>query len=200
MKATFSVLILSLTFYTLNAQQVVEPVDFQKYLNLYTPPLTEDSARAIGEMQFQEVREKTLNRVLPTTPMYREDGSTTDLSTLTQNSCMVNFVKTHCSWGQMEAEEFLPYCLKTRDIKVICVIVRDSLDDKDNSDLLKLQSSLGSHYEEVYIMEDSVALRINVRASPTRYYFDDKGVLYALHPGVNPKKERLCEEIDRNMN
>jgi hypothetical protein len=100
----------------------------------------------------------------------------------------------------MESEEFIPYCLESRDIKVITVIVRDSNDVKDNSSIIKLQEALNEHYDQLYIMEEAMAKKINATASPTRFYFNGSGVIFFLQRGVPGDKESLCEEMDRNWN
>ncbi|MBI2279965.1 MAG: hypothetical protein HYU68_04670 [Bacteroidetes bacterium] len=180
-------------------EDVIIPIDYTLYKKEFVPGLTQKKANEISARQDNEIRTKSIGKKLPEISVIDTLGSSVLLKKLVIQKTLIAIANAHCGFGLESLTNDLPKALAKikeadKDLHVIILYERTAEDDDDSTRFNRNLSEIKELYPNVYIIDEIDSKKINVYGSPTRYYFNDKGILMEIKNGLSTV-ERLFDEI-----
>ena len=185
-------------------EEVIIPIDYRMYEKEFVPGLTQKKANEIGARQDDEIRTKSIGKKLPDIIVKDTLGNPVLLKNLVTQKTLIAIANAHCGFGLESLTNDLPKALAKiketgKDFHLIILFERTAEDDEDSTRFNRNLIEIKELYTNIYIIDENDSKKINVYGSPTRYYFNEKGILKEIKNGLSTV-ERLYDEITTVFN
>ncbi len=172
------------------------PVDYAAYYKGITHP-TEDESRAISQRITEDLQHNTLGKRMPSIKVKDWNGKSIRLNKLMKEGSILIFSTYDGSYGAEEVEKVLPGMLRDlegemEDIRVIC-LVEDNADNKKKVE--EYVWKLTTEYSNVYLIDPKDAARINLAATPTKFYVNNEGIVVHLSVGYFAEEQYREQDL-----
>ena len=156
------------------AHNYIIPVDYEKYYKDITS-LTEKEGRELSQRIYMDWYNNTLGREIPDIKVKDLEGKTIKLKKWHKRETILVFTDTHCGFGMEEVDKELPMTISNiKDelvgIDILCLI--EDAEDSAPGEALNYAKSLQGSYNNIFIIDQKDALRMNLTGSPTKFYID----------------------------
>lgn len=201
---SLTVLFLLISVLGFAQEEVIIPIDYRMYEKEFVPGLTQKKANEIGARQDDEIRTKSIGKKLPDIIVKDTLGNPVLLKNLVTQKTLIAIANAHCGFGLESLTNDLPKALAKiketgKDFYLIILFERTTEDDEDSTRFNRNLIEIKELYTNIYIIDENDSKKINVYGSPTRYYFNEKGILKEIKNGLSTV-ERLYDEITTVFN
>lgn len=177
------------------------PVDYEKYYEGVTS-LTEKESRALDSKIMMDWYNNTMGREIPDINVKDLDGKTVKLKKWLKRETILVFTDTHCGFGKEEVEKELPSTISNmkdelEGIDILCLI--EDAEDSEPNEALDYAKSLQGSYNNLFIIDQQDALRMNLTGSPTKFYIDKDQIVRQVHIGFAMDQEQREESIRQGI-
>ena len=161
------------------------PVDYEKYYEGISS-LTEKEGRALDSIITMDWYNNTMGREIPDINVKDLNGETVKIKNWLKRETILVFTDTHCGFGKEEVEkELLSTISNMKDelegIDILCLI--EDAEDSEPNEALDYAKSLQGSYNNLFIIDQQDALRMNLTGSPTKFYIDKDQIVRQVHIG-----------------
>lgn len=194
--------IVLVTFASCNrTSNYIIPVDYEKYYEGVTS-LTEKESRALDSKIMMDWYNNTMGREIPDINVKDLDGETVKLKNWLKRETILVFTDTHCGFGKEEVEKELPSTISNmkdelEGIDILCLI--EDAEDSEPNEALDYAKSLQGSYNNLFIIDQQDALRMNLTGSPTKFYIDKDQIVRQVHIGFAMNQEQREESIRQGI-
>ena len=194
--------IVLVTFASCNrTSNYIIPVDYEKYYEGVTS-LTEKESRALDSKIMMDWYNNTMGREIPDINVKDLDGETVKLKNWLKRETILVFTDTHCGFGKEEVEKELPSTISNmkdelEGIDILCLI--EDAEDSEPNEALDYAKSLQGSYNNIFIIDQKDALRMNLTGSPTKFYIDNDQIVRQVHIGFAMNQEQREESIRQGI-
>ena len=181
--------IVLVTFASCNrTSNYIIPVDYEKYYEGVTSH-TEKESRAL-DSEIPDINVKDLN------------GETVKIKNWLKRETILVFTDTHCGFGKEEVEKELPSTISNmkdelEGIDILCLI--EDAEDSEPNEALDYAKSLQGSYNNIFIIDQKDALRMNLTGSPTKFYIDNDQIVRQFHMGFAMNQDQREESIRQGI-
>lgn len=177
------------------------PVDYEKYYEGVTS-LTEKESRALDSKIMMDWYNNTMGREIPDINVKDLDGETVKIKNWLKRETILVFTDTHCGFGKEEVEKELPSTISNmkdelEGIDILCLI--EDAEDSEPNEALDYAKSLQGSYNNLFIIDQQDALRMNLTGSPTKFYIDKDQIVRQVHIGFAMNQEQREESIRQGI-
>ena len=177
------------------------PVDYEKYYEGVTS-LTEKESRALDSKIMMDWYNNTMGREIPDINVKDLNGETVKLKKWLKRETILVFTDTHCGFGKEEVEKELPSTISNmkdelEGIDILCLI--EDAEDSEPNEALDYAKSLQGSYNNLFIIDQQDALRMNLTGSPTKFYIDKDQIVRQVHIGFAMDQEQREESIRQGI-
>ena len=177
------------------------PVDYEKYYEGITS-LTEKEGQELGQRIYMDWYNNTMGKEIPDINVKDLEGETVKLKKWLKRETILVFTDTHCGFGAEEVEKELPMTISNikdelADIDILCLI--EDAEDSAPEEVLDYAKSLQSSYNNLFIIDQKDALRMNLTGSPTKFYIDKDQIVRQVHIGFAMNQEQREESIRQGI-
>lgn len=195
-----SIMLLNVFLFYCIAQDTIIPCDLSRYNKELKPGITQDKVMEITTKKMDEAKQNTQGKLIPSVFVQNADKKVIELRTLLKKHNILAITATHCSWGKTGLLEDLPKAIKRLEednikCNVICLLVRDTVDQLDTASFNSLLNQLMYVYPVTCIIKKTEADKLNFYASPTRYILDKRGLVSYYSLGVSSSEDGLFNEL-----
>ena len=194
--------IVLVTFASCNrTSNYIIPVDYEKYYEGGTS-LTEKESRALDSKIMMDWYNNTMGREIPDINVKDLNGETVKLKKWLKRETILVFTDTHCGFGKEEVEKELPSTISNmkdelEGIDILCLI--EDAEDSEPNEALDYAKSLQGSYNNLFIIDQQDALRMNLTGSPTKFYIDKDQIVRQVHIGFAMNQEQREESIRQGI-
>ena len=194
--------IVLVTFASCNrTSNYIIPVDYEKYYEGGTS-LTEKESRALDSKIMMDWYNNTMGREIPDINVKDLNGETVKLKNWLKRETILVFTDTHCGFGKEEVEKELPSTISNmadelEGIDILCLI--EDAEDSEPNEALDYAKSLQGSYNNLFIIDQQDALRMNLTGSPTKFYIDKDQIVRQVHIGFAMNQEQREESIRQGI-
>ena len=130
------------------------------------------------------------------------NGETVKLKKWLKRETILVFTDTHCGFGKEEVEKELPSTISNmkdelEGIDILCLI--EDAEDSEPNEALDYAKSLQGSYNNLFIIDQQDALRMNLTGSPTKFYIDKDQIVRQVHIGFAMDQEQREESIRQGI-
>ena len=177
------------------------PVDYEKYYEGITS-LTEKEGQELSQRIYMDWYNNTMGKEIPDLKVKDLDGKTVKLKKWLKRETILVFTDTHCGFGKEEVEKELPSTISNmkdelEGIDILCLI--EDAEDSEPNEALDYAKSLQGSYNNIFIIDQKDALRINLTGSPTKFYIDKDQVVRLFHMGFAMNQDQREESIRQGI-
>ena len=177
------------------------PVDYEKYYEGVTS-LTEKESRALDSKIMMDWYNNTMGREIPDINVKDLDGETVKIKNWLKRETILVFTDTHCGFGKEEVEKELPSTISNmkdelEGIDILCLI--EDAEDSEPNEALDYAKSLQGSYNNIFIIDQKDALRMNLTGSPTKFYIDNDQIVRQFHMGFAMNQDQREESIRQGI-
>ena len=177
------------------------PMDYEKYYEGVTS-LTEKEGRALDSIITMDWYNNTMGKEIPDINVKDLDGETVKLKKWLKRETILVFTDTHCGFGKEEVEKEFPSTISNmkdelEGIDILCLI--EDAEDSEPNEALDYAKSLQGSYNNIFIIDQKDALRMNLTGSPTKFYIDKDQVVRLFHMGFAMNQEQRKESIRQGI-
>ena len=187
------------------------PVDYEKYNDDVTSR-TEKEDQELTMKLYMDWYHNTVGKEIPDIRVKDIEGKTIRLKKWLKSETVLIFTDTYCGFGGEEVEQDFPNAINNmkdelEGIEILCLV--ELSEDSDMQKTVEYAKTLQDKYNNVFIIEQKVALRCNLAAAPTKFFidknqivrhiqmgftFDENGSEYGIRQGVMMmRKENISE-------
>ena len=194
--------IVLVTFASCNrTSNYIIPVDYEKYYEGVTS-LTEKEGRALDSIIMMDWYNNTMGREIPDINVKDLNGETVKLKNWLKRETILVFTDTHCGFGKEEVEKEFPSTISNmkdelEGIDILCLI--EDAEDSEPNEALDYAKSLQGSYNNIFIIDQKDALRMNLTGSPTKFYIDKDQVVRLFHMGFAMNQDQREESIRQGI-
>ena len=194
--------IVLVTFASCNrTSNYIIPVDYEKYYEGVTS-LTEKESRALNSKIMMDWYNNTMGREIPDINVKDLNGETVKIKNWLKRETILVFTDTHCGFGKEEVEKELPSTISNmkdelEGIDILCLI--EDAEDSEPNEALDYAKSLQGSYNNLFIIDQQDALRMNLTGSPTKFYIDKDQIVRQVHIGFAMNQEQREESIRQGI-
>lgn len=194
--------IVLVTFASCNrTSNYIIPVDYEKYYEGVTS-LTEKESRALDSKIMMDWYNNTMGREIPDINVKDLNGKTVKIKNWLKRETILVFTDTHCGFGKEEVEKELPSTISNmkdelEGIDILCLI--EDAEDSEPNEALDYAKSLQGSYNNIFIIDQKDALRMNLTGSPTKFYIDNDQIVRQVHIGFAMNQEQRKESIRQGI-
>lgn len=194
--------IVLVTFASCNrTSNYIIPVDYEKHYEGVTS-LTEKESRALDSKIMMDWYNNTMGREIPDINVKDLNGETVKLKNWLKRETILVFTDTHCGFGKEEVEKELPSTISNmadelEGIDILCLI--EDAEDSEPNEALDYAKSLQGSYNNLFIIDQQDALRMNLTGSPTKFYIDKDQIVRQVHIGFAMNQEQREESIRQGI-
>ena len=161
------------------------PVDYEKYYEGVTS-LTEKEGQELSQKIYMDWYNNTMGKEIPDIQVKDLDGNTIKLKKWLKRETILVFTDTHCGFGAEEVEKELPMTISSMKdelvgIDILCLI--EDAEDSAPGEALNYAKSLKDIYNNIFIIDQQDALRMNLTGSPSKFYIDKDQIVRQVHIG-----------------
>ena len=177
------------------------PVDYEKYYEGVTS-LTEKEGQELSQRIYMDWYNNTMGKEIPDLNVKDLDGKTVKLKKWLKRETILVFTDTHCGFGKEEVEKELPMTIgKIKDelvgIDILCLV--EDIEDSAPGEALNYAKSLKDIYNNIFIIDQQDALRMNLTGSPSKFYIDKDQIVRQVHIGFTMDQEQREESIRQGI-
>lgn len=177
------------------------PVDYEKYYEGITS-LTEKESRALDSIITMDWYNNTMGREIPDINVKDLNGETVKIKNWLKREAILVFTDTHCGFGKEEVEKELPSTISNmkdelEGIDILCLI--EDAEDSEPNEALDYAKSLQGSYNNLFIIDQQDALRMNLTGSPTKFYIDKDQIVRQVRIGFAMNQEQREESIRQGI-
>ena len=177
------------------------PVDYEKYYEGVTS-LTEKESRALDSKIMMDWYNNTMGREIPDINVKDLNGETVKLKNWLKRETILVFTDTHCGFGKEEVEKELPSTISNmkdelEGIDILCLI--EDAEDSEPNEAVDYAKSLQGSYNNIFIIDQKDALRMNLTGSPTKFYIDNDQIVRQFHMGFAMNQDQREESIRQGI-
>jgi hypothetical protein len=198
--ATF-LFVLSLFASCNRANNYIIQTDTEKFFS--QKALTQEQSMEIGQQILTENRNNTIGRRIPSIIISDLYGEKIDLRKVLNQETIMIAGTPFCGYGQEEVEKNFPKMLRnldadTVDFKVICLVITEN--GEPNTDEISFGTQLRSEYKNIYFIDNKEAVKINIWASPTKFFIDKNQFVVYYSMGYIIEEGYRRQEIENGIN
>lgn len=194
--------IVFVTFASCNrTSNYIIPVDYEKYYEGVTS-LTEKEGHALDSIITMDWYNNTMGREIPDINVKDLNGETVKLKKWLKRETILVFTDTHCGFGKEEIEKEFPNTIcnmedELEGIDILCLI--EDAEDSEPNEALDYAKSLQGSYNNIFIIDQKDALRMNLTGSPTKFYIDKDQIVRLFHMGFAMNQDQREESIRQGI-
>ena len=183
------------------AHNYIIPVDYEKYYEGVTS-LTEKEGQELSQRIYMDWYNNTMGKEIPDINVKDLDGKTVKLKKLLNRETILVFTDTHCGFGKEEVEKELPMTISNMKdelagIDILCFI--EDTEVSEPGEALDYAKSLQGSYNNIFIIDQQDALRMNLTGSPSKFYIDKDQIVRQVHIGFAMNQEQREESIRQGI-
>lgn len=177
------------------------PVDYEKYYEGVTS-LTEKESRELNRKIMMDWYNNTMGREIPDIQVKSLDGKSVKIKKWLKRETILVFTDTHCGFGAEEVEKELPMTIgNMKDelvgIDILCLV--EDAEDSAPGEALNYAKNLQGNYNNIFIIDQKDALRMNLTGSPSKFYIDKDQIVRQVHIGFAMNQEQREESIRQGI-
>ena len=177
------------------------PVDYEKYYEGITS-LTEKEGQKLGQRIYMDWYNNTMGKEIPDINVKDLEGETVKLKKWLNRETILVFTDTHCGFGEEEVEKELPMAISSMKdelvgIDILCLV--EDAEDSAPGEALNYAKSLQGSYNNLFIIDQKDALRMNLTGSPSNFYIDKDQIVRQVHIGFAMDQEQREESIRQGI-
>ena len=177
------------------------PVDYEKYYEGVTS-LTEKEGQELSQRIYMDWYNNTMGKEIPDIQVKDLDGNTIKLKKWLNRETILFFTDTHCGFGAEEVEKELPIAIDNMKdelvgIDILCLV--EDIEDSAPGEALNYAKSLKDIYNNIFIIDQQDALRMNLTGSPSKFYIDKDQIVRQVHIGFAMDQEQREESIRQGI-
>ena len=201
-RLAFVVVLVLVAFASCNrTHNYIIPVDYEKYYEGVTS-LTEKEDQELSQRMYMDWYHNTVGKEIPDIQVKDLDGNTIKLKKWFKRETILIFADPHCEFGEEEVEKEFPIAMRNmkdelKDIDILCLVV--VAEDSNEQETIDYAKSLQGEYNNLFIIDQTDALRTNLTGSPTKFFIDKDQVVRQVHIGFALNQERREEEIRQGI-
>lgn len=177
------------------------PVDYEKYYEGITS-LTEKEGQELSQRIYMDWYNNTMGKEIPDLNVKDLDGKTVKLKKWLKRETILVFTDTHCGFGKEEVEKELPMTIGNIKDELVGIDILCLVEDIENSapgEALNYAKSLKDIYNNIFIIDQQDALRMNLTGSPSKFYIDKDQIVRQVHIGFAMNVEQREESIRQGI-
>ena len=200
-RLAFVVVLVLVAFASCNrTHNYIIPVDYEKYYEGVTS-LTEKEDQELSQRIYMDWYHNTVGKEIPDIQVKDLDGNTIKLKKWFKRETILIFADPHCGFGEEEVEKEFPIALRNmkdelKDIDILCLV---EVEDSNEQETMNYAKSLQGEYNNLFIIDQTDALRTNLTGSPTKFFIDKDQVVRHVHIGFALNQEGREEEIRQGI-
>ena len=177
------------------------PVDYEKYYKDITS-LTEKEGQELSLRIYMDWYNNTTGREIPDIMVKDLEGKTVKLKKCLKRETILIFVDPHCGFGEEEVEKEFPTAMlnmkdELKDIDIFCLV--EVAEDSNEQETMNYAKSLQGEYNNLFIIDQTDALRTNLTGSPTKFFIDKDQIVRHVHIGFAMEQGSREEEIRQGV-
>ncbi len=177
------------------------PVDYEKYYEGVTS-LTEKESRELDRKIMMDWYNNTMGKEIPDIQVKSLDGKSVKIKKWLKRETILVFTDTHCGFGKEEVEKELPMTISNMKdelagIDILCLI--EDAEDSAPGEAFDYAKSLQGSYNNIFIIDQKDALRMNLTGSPTKFYIDKDQIVRQIHMGFAMNQEQREDSIRQGI-
>jgi hypothetical protein len=177
------------------------PVDYEKYYEGITS-LTEKEGQELSQRIYMDWYNNTMGKEIPDLKVKDLDGKTVKLKKWLKRETILVFTDTHCGFGKEEVEKELPMAISNMEdefagIDILCLV--EDAEISAPGEALNYAKSLQGSYNNIFIIDQQDALRMNLTGSPSKFYIDKDQIVRQAHIGFSMNQEQREESIRQGI-
>jgi len=185
---------------------IIEHVSFTEFFPDTITSMTVEESSQRGLAMRKKVLANTENRYIPNIQVQDLDSNAFVLTEILEKNTLLYKTDAYCGFGKgMLRDDLIPVfdsIFQNTPTDLIVLIAKTPADIKDPELFQELVAETSEYVEDIYIIKEADAIRINMESSPSRYYvrYDGKVVMAAY--GMPMKKEAvyyLMSEAKRRL-
>lgn len=165
--------------------------------------LTKNDLVGKSKKELDAIKAKWLNKVLTNTEgkyfpevNVRDPSSNKRIQLQVSKASTLIFLDAHCGWGSICLLEYLPNCMSTSpNLNTVIFLKSKEIDKQDPTSFNRRKKELMALYEQVWILEESVALEINAFGNPWFYLTTSTGKITSVITGCPESEDQLCKKL-----
>ena len=183
-RLAFVVVLVLVAFASCNrTHNYIIPVDYEKYYEGVTS-LTEKEDQELSQRIYMDWYHNTVGKEIPDIQVKDLDGNTIKLKKWFKRETILIFADPHCGFGEEEVEKEFPIALRNmkdelKDIDILCLV--EVAEDSNEQETMNYAKSLQGEYNNLFIIDQTDALRTNLTGSPTKFFIDKDQVVRHVH-------------------
>lgn len=200
-RLAFVVVLVLVAFASCNrTHNYIIPVDYEKYYEGVTS-LTEKEDQELSQRIYMDWYHNTVGKEIPDIQVKDLDGNTIKLKKWFKRETILIFADPHCGFGEEEVEKEFPIALRNmkdelKDIDILCLV---EVEDSNEQETMNYAKSLQGEYNNLFIIDQTDALRTNLTGSPTKFFIDKDQVVRHVHIGFALNQEGREEKIRQGI-
>ena len=177
------------------------PVDYEKYYKGVIS-LTEKESRELDRKIMMDWYNNTMGKEIPDIQVKSLDGKSVKFKKWLKRETILVFTDTHCGFGKEEAEKELPMTISNMKdelagIDILCLI--EDAEDSAPGEAFDYAKSLQGSYNNIFIIDQQDALRMNLTGSPSKFYIDKDQIVRQIHMGFAMNQEQREDSIRQGI-
>ena len=185
-RLTFVVVLVLVAFASCNrTHNYIIPVDYEKYYEGVTS-LTEKEDQELSQRIYMDWYHNTVGKEIPDIQVKDLDGNTIKLKKWFKRETILIFADPHCGFGEEEVEKEFPIALRNmkdelKDIDILCLV--EVAEDSNEQETMNYAKSLQGEYNNLFIIDQTDAMRTNLTGSPTKFFIDKEQIVRHIQMG-----------------
>jgi len=168
-------------------QETIAEVDFNQFRDQLRAAQSDPQIRQLDSLIFDRIEDSSLNRVMPQVWAEDQYGVKVNLALLIDRPSLMVITSPFAQWNSIDLARELPEVAKLieSDKRIICLLLKEPAPKgvEIPQDFYKVQiEQLSALFPNTYLIRKGEAQKLNIFTLPSRYYFDDKGVLQQISP------------------
>ena len=177
------------------------PVDYEKYYEGITS-LTEKEGQELSQRIYMDWYNNTIGKEIPDINVKNLEGETIKLKKWLNRETILVFTDTHCGFGKEEVEKEVPMTIGSIKDELVGIDILCLVEDAEISapgEALDYAKGLQGSYNNIFIIDQQDALRMNLTGSPSKFYIDKDQIVRQVHIGFAMNQEQREESIRQGI-
>ena len=185
-RLAFVVVLVLVAFASCNrTHNYIIPVDYEKYYEGVTTQ-TEKEDQELSQRIYMDWYHNTVGKEIPDIQVKDLDGNTIKLKKWFKRETILIFADPHCGFGEEEVEKEFPIALRNmkdelKDIDILCLV--EVAEDSNEQETMNYAKSLQGEYNNLFIIDQTDAMRTNLTGSPTKFFIDKEQIVRHIQMG-----------------
>lgn len=202
----FIVLLILMVFSACSFKNEIIPTDPAEMMQDIDKGLTIKESRKLAKQLYRKMLENTIDHKIPKASIECTTGRILNIQEILEAETIIISTDAYCAWGKEGLTTDFPEAIEKyrqdfpeRSVKIICLLKRMPSDTANPKVLTDLLKEVSPHYENIFIINESEAKKLNLHANPTRLYVNQECVVTHMDMGVSLIEGKLYREIIENL-